>query len=60
MNIFQLANELQEIVNELEENGGEITPEIEEQLDINQAGVKHKVEAFTQVIHQLESDIQVS
>lgn len=58
MNIFQLANELQEIVNELEENGGEITPEIEEQLDINQAGVKHKVEAFTQVIHQLESDIE--
>lgn len=58
MNIFQLAYELQDIINELEENGGEITPEIEEQLDINQEGVKRKVEAFTQVIHQLESDIE--
>lgn len=59
MNIFQLANELQDIINELEENGGEITPEIEEQLDINQEGVKRKVEAYTQVVHQLESDIEL-
>lgn len=58
MNIFQLAYELQTIIDELEENGGEITPEIEEQLDINQEGVKRKVEAFTQVVHQLESDIE--
>jgi hypothetical protein len=58
MNIFQLAYELQDIINQLEENGGEITPEIEEQLYINQEGVKHKVEAYTQVVHQLESDIE--
>ena len=58
MNIFQLAYELQDIINQLEENGGEITPEIEEQLDINQEGVKHKVEAYTQAIHQLEADIE--
>lgn len=58
MNIFQLAYELQDIINQLEENGGEITPKIEEQLDINQEGVKHKVEAYTQVVHQLESDIE--
>lgn len=58
MNIFQLAYEFQDIVDQLEENGGEITPEIEEQLDINQASINHKVEAFTQVIHQLESDIE--
>lgn len=58
MNIFQLAYELQDIINQLEENGGEITPEIEEQLDINQEGVKHKVEAYTQVVHQLEADIE--
>lgn len=58
MNIFQLVYELQDIINELEENGGEITPEIEEQLDINQEGVKRKVEAYTQVVHQLEADIE--
>lgn len=59
MNIFQLAYELQDIINELEENGGEITPEIEEQLDINQEGAKRKVEAYTQVVHQLEADIEL-
>lgn len=58
MNIFQLAYELQVIINELEENGGEITPEIEEQLDINQEGIKRKIEAYTQVVHQLEADIE--
>lgn len=58
MNIFQLAYELQDIINELEENGGEITPEIEEQLDINQEAVTRKVEAYTQVVHQLEADIE--
>ena len=59
MNIFQLASEFQDIVNELEENGGEITPELEEQLDLNQEGVKNKVKSFTQVIAQLESDIDL-
>lgn len=58
MNIFNLAYELQAIIDELEENGGEITPEIEEQLDINQEAVTRKVEAYTQVVHQLEADIE--
>lgn len=59
MNVFQLATELQDIINELEENGGEITPEIEEQLDIHQEAVNRKVESYTQVIHQLEADIEL-
>lgn len=59
MNVFQLATELQDIINELEENGGEITPEIEEQLDINQEAVNRKVKSYTEVIHQLESDIEL-
>lgn len=59
MNIFQLNQELLEIFEELEENGGELTPEIEEQLKINQTDVNNKVESYTQVIAQLNSDIEL-
>ena len=59
MNIFELSNELQDIMNELEENGGELTPELEEQLSVNQENVNNKIKSYTQVIHQLESDIEL-
>lgn len=59
MNIFQLNQELLGIFEELEENGGELTPEIEEQLKINQTDVNNKVESYTQVIAQLNSDIEL-
>lgn len=59
MNIFQLNQEFLEIFEELEENGGELTPEIEEQLKINQTDVNNKVESYTQVIAQLNSDIEL-
>lgn len=59
MNIFQLNQELQAIFEELEENGGELTPEIEEQLRINQVDVNNKVESYTQVIAQLNNDIEL-
>ena len=59
MNIFQLNQELLSIFEELEENGGELTSEIEEQLKINQTDVNNKVESYTQVIAQLNSDIEL-
>lgn len=59
MNIFQLSAELQDIFNELEENGGELTPELEKRLQINQADVNDKVETYTKVIAQLNSDIEL-
>lgn len=59
MNIFQLNQELLGIFEELEENGGELTPEIEEQLKINQTDVNNKIESYTQVIAQLNSDIEL-
>ena len=56
-NIYQIQQELFEIFNTIEENEGEITPELEEQLSITQDAFKDKIQAYTAVIKQLELDI---
>lgn len=56
-NIYQLSNELLAIFNEIEDNGGEITPEIDEQLAITQQSFKNKIKSYTDVIKMLENDI---
>lgn len=58
MNIYQIKQELLAIFDELEENGGELTPELEEQLTISQEAFKSKIEDYTNVIKLLECDIQ--
>ena len=57
MNIFEIKQELQTIFDELEENGGELTPELAEQLLIKQEEFKDKVEAYTNAIKLLEGDV---
>lgn len=57
MNIYEIEQSLQEIFDTLEENGGEITPELEESLCITKDAFKQKVEAYTNVIKKLKSDI---
>ena len=56
-NIYQIEQDLLSIFNAIEENEGEITPEIEEQLNIKQDEFKDKIEAYTAVIKQLDLDI---
>lgn len=56
-NIFQIKQELLAIFDELEENGGELTPELEEQLNITQDSFKEKVKSYTNVIKTLQNDI---
>lgn len=58
MNIYQIKQELISIFDELEENGGELTPELEEQLEISQEAFRDKIESYTNVIKLLECDIQ--
>ena len=36
MNIWQIQQDLLDIFNELEDNGGELTPELEEKLAVTQ------------------------
>lgn len=56
-NIYQIEQDLLSIFNAIEENEGEITSELEEQLNIKQDEFKDKIEAYTAVIKQLELDI---
>lgn len=57
MNIWQIQQELLDIFNELEENDGELTPELEDKLNITQSEFKNKIENYLYVIKQTESDI---
>lgn len=57
MNIWSIQQELAAIFDELEENGGELTEELEEQLKITQESLGAKVRDYTCVIKSLESDI---
>jgi len=57
MNIFKIKQELHNIFDVLEENGGELTPELAEQLAITQEEFKEKVEAYSNAIKLFEGDI---
>ena len=57
MNIWQIQQELLSIFNELEENGGELTEELEQQLAISQEDFRAKVESYTNVIKSIKTDI---
>lgn len=56
-NIYNIQQSLFSIFDELEENGGDLTPELEEQLNITQEQFKSKIKDYSNVIKMLESDI---
>lgn len=57
MNIYQIQQNLLTIFDELEENGGELTSELEDRLTITQEEFKNKVENYTNVIKSLDADM---
>ena len=56
-NIYEIQQELLSIFYELEENGGEITPELEEKLNITQETFRDKIRDYSNVVRQLQNDI---
>ena len=56
-NIYNISQELLSIFNEIEENEGELTPELEEQLNITQESLKDKIKSYSNVVKMLENDI---
>lgn len=56
-NIYQIKQELLSIFDELEENGGELTPELKEQLNITQEEFRDKIESYSNAVKMLENDI---
>ena len=54
--LYQISDELQILLNEIEENGGEITEEQEKQLEISQEELGNKVENYCNAITILKSE----
>lgn len=55
--IFDIDRELYALYDEIEEAGGEITPEIEEKLELNGQEMTNKVKNITNFINNLNADI---
>lgn len=58
MNIFNIQTELLSIFAEIEDNEGELTPELEKQLEIVQGNFTTKVKSYTNVIKSLDNDLK--
>lgn len=57
--IFDIQQDLTSIFEELEENGGELTEDLYEKLNISQEEFKSKVEAYINVIKSAKNDIEL-
>lgn len=55
--IFDIDRELYALYDEIEEAGGEITPEMEEKLKLNGQEMTNKVRSITNFINKLKADI---
>ena len=55
--IFEIDKELYALYDEIEEAGGEITPEIEEKLELNGQEMTNKVKSIINYINKLKADL---
>lgn len=55
--IFNIDRELYTLYDEIEEAGGEITPEMEEKLEFNGQEMTNKVRSITNYINKLKADL---
>jgi sucrose-6-phosphate hydrolase SacC (GH32 family) len=58
-NIFQIQSEYVQLMNQLIDNGGEVTPEILEALQINQEQLESKAVNYVTVIRNLEAEADI-
>ena len=56
MNIFNISQELEDIFYQIEENGGEITPELEERLAITEDKLHDKLDSYRRIYSKFMSD----
>lgn len=59
MNIFKIQQEYQQLVNELIDNGGELTPELELNLQINKDNFHSKSENYAYITKQFDGEIDI-
>lgn len=58
-NIFEIENRYLELISELEENGGELTDELNDRLAITESEFKTKVEDYVNVIKLMRNDLSL-
>ena len=58
MNIFNIDKQLEHIYAEIEDNDGEITPDIEEALAVTEANFKSKIESYCELVKQVTYDVE--
>lgn len=56
MTLYALTAEMQAVENALIENGGELTPEIEETLGANEVALQNKADGIVKVIRRFETN----
>lgn len=56
-NLFDIEQSFLNIFEELEENGGELTPELEEALNITQENFINKIKSYVNVIKSYKNDL---
>lgn len=57
--LFQIQSEYLQLAEILEDNGGEITPELEDQLNINQEQLQLKGVNYALVVRQLDGEAEI-
>lgn len=57
-NIYNITSELEDIFLELEENGGELTPELEERLAITQENLRSKLDGYRKAYTMLNLEAE--
>ena len=58
-NIYKIETEYRDLISVLVENGGELTPEIEQALQINQKDLYRKSESYAYAIKELDGEIDI-
>jgi hypothetical protein len=59
LTIYQIEQSYNQLAEELIENGGELTPSLEEQLAITEEQLQNKSVAYSFVIKQMDADIDI-
>lgn len=59
MNIYNIQSEYQQLVNQLIENGGELTPELELALQINKDNFHSKSENYGYITKQFDAEMDI-
>ncbi len=58
LTIYQIEQSYNQLAEELIDNGGELTPELEQQLAITEEQLQNKSVAYSFVIKQMDADIE--